>query len=367
MRDEVSRPTSMNAIDTSQVRGALLAWYDARSLALPWRTPPGESPDPYAVWLSEIMLQQTTVAAVLPRYRRFIEHWPDVQALAAADLKDVLAEWAGLGYYARARNLHACARLVVSVHEGRFPKDPVVLRTLPGIGAYTAAAIAAIAFDVPVMPVDGNVERITCRLYAIEQPFPGAKPHVASCAAMLQSAHRPGDFAQSMMDLGRIICTPRKPACPVCPLQGSCQAHARGLAMQLPRRERKKEKPHRKGTAFLLYNTSGQVLLRRRPLSGLLGGMPEFPSQGWDEAPSLWPDERPFSMETRLLGQIRHVFTHFVLDLEVREGLQPLPVEEDLPAGHFWVDPQKLASLGLPGLMRKVVRMRWFSGRMSEA
>ncbi len=347
---------SRKEVNISALRKALLTWYDTRALSLPWRAPPGERADPYAVWLSEVMLQQTTVAAVLPRFQRFIERWPNVQALAAAPLEDVLAEWAGLGYYARARNLHACARLVVEAHDGCFPQDPAQLRALPGIGAYTAAAIAAIAYNVPVMPVDGNVERITARLFAINQPLPAAKKRIAARAATLQNAHRPGDFAQAMMDLGRTVCTPKAPACAACPLQDVCRAHAHGLAADLPRRERRKEKPHRSGMAFILHNPSGQVLLRRRSLSGLLAGMPEFPSQGWDDAPPFWPDARPFGVKTRPLARVRHVFTHFMLDLEVRQGLHPVLVDDNLPEGCFWLDPLELSMIGLPSLMKKVAR-----------
>ncbi len=215
---------------------ALLAWYDRHRRVLPWRAPPGKRTDPYRVWLSEIMLQQTTVKAVAPYYARFLARWPDVQALAAAPLDDILKAWAGLGYYARARNLHACARAVVERHGGQFPQAENELRALPGIGAYTAAAIAAIAYDAPAMPVDGNIERVIARLYAVETPLPAAKPEIARLARALTPAHRSGDFAQAMMDLGATICTPKRPACALCPWNDGCAAQQRGDAEALPQR-----------------------------------------------------------------------------------------------------------------------------------
>ena len=260
---------------------ALLAWYDRHRRALPWRAAPGERADPYRVWLSEIMLQQTTVKAVAPYYARFLARWGDVRALAAAPLEEVLKAWAGLGYYARARNLHACARAVVERHGGEFPASEAALRALPGIGAYTAAAIAAIAFDVPASPVDGNVERVIARLFAVEAPLPGAKPELRRLARELTPQRRAGDFAQAMMDLGATICTPKKPACALCPWNEGCAAHARGDAETFPRRTPKREGALRRGAAFVARRADGFVLVRTRPAKGLLGGMTEVPTTEW--------------------------------------------------------------------------------------
>ena len=251
----------------------LLHWYDRHRRTLPWRAQSGERPDPYRVWLSEIMLQQTTVATVDPRFKTFVERWPDVATLARAKRDDLLAEWAGLGYYARARNLHACARAVMERHGGRFPETEAALLELPGIGAYTAGAIAAIAFGQPAVAVDGNVERVIARYRGIEEPLPGAKDAIRSTALALVPAERPGDFAQAMMDLGATICTPKRPACALCPWNGGCAALAGGLTEELPRKMPKPEKPTRRGAAFWLEDGHGRALLVRRPDRGLLGGM----------------------------------------------------------------------------------------------
>jgi A/G-specific adenine glycosylase len=230
----------------------LLGWYDRHRRDLPWRARPGAAPDPYRVWLSEIMLQQTTVFAVGPYFERFLQRWPDVQALAAASLDEVLREWQGLGYYARARNLHACADVVAARHRGAFPRDPAELRKLPGIGNYTAAAIAAIAFDRRAAAVDGNVERVIARLYAVEEPMPSAKPRLRALAEALVPHERAGDFAQAMMDLGATICTPRRPRCALCPWRPNCAAAAQGRIEHLPARAEKPERPWRYGVAFWL-------------------------------------------------------------------------------------------------------------------
>jgi len=251
---------------------ALLAWYDPERRHLPWRAVPHERPDPYRVWLSEIMLQQTTVKAVKPRYAGFLRCWPDVKALAKAELGDVLAAWAGLGYYARARNLHACARAVVAHHGGRFPADEAALRKLPGIGDYTAAAISAIAFGKRATPVDGNIERVVARLFAVTTPLPEAKPEIRALAESLTPAKRSGDFAQSMMDLGATICTPRRPACGLCPLRPDCRGYAAGLAEALPYREEKGERPLRRGVAFVAHALDdGRDARRERGVVGERG------------------------------------------------------------------------------------------------
>src|ERR1700683_1781708 len=262
---------------------ALLDWYDRHRRVLPWRAPPGKRGDPYRVWLSEIMLQQTTVKAVGPYYARFLARWPDVRSLAAAPLEDVLKGWAGLGYYARARNLHACARAVVERHDGKFSDSEAELRALPGIGAYTAAAIVAIAFDAPATPVDGNIERVIARLYAVDTPLPVAKPEIFQLASALTPPRRAGDFAQAMMDLGATICSPKRPACALCPWNESCAAHARGDAETLPRRLPKREGTLRRGAAFVVRRADGFLLVRTRPAKGLLGGMTEVPTTEWTQ------------------------------------------------------------------------------------
>src|SRR5271170_4982919 len=263
---------------------ALLRWYDRHRRVLPWRALPGQHADPYRVWLSEIMLQQTTVVTVAPYFDRFMARWATVSALAASSLDEVLHQWQGLGYYARARNLHACAKVVAEQHGGRFPDDAIGLRALPGIGDYTAAAIAAIAFDRREAAVDGNVERVAARVFAVREPMPGAKPRLRALARKLVPAQRAGDFAQALMDLGATICTPRRPRCVLCPWRESCVARAGGFAEDLPARIEKPERPLRHGVVFWLVRGDGAVLLRRRPESGLLGGMIEVPSTPWREA-----------------------------------------------------------------------------------
>ncbi|MFQ5972925.1 MAG: A/G-specific adenine glycosylase [Alphaproteobacteria bacterium] len=337
----------------------LLAWYDRHGRVLPWRTTPaarraGRRPDPYVVWLSEIMLQQTTVAAVGPYFRAFISRWPDVHALAAAGLDEVLTAWAGLGYYARARNLHRCAGVVSKDHGGVFPESVAELRRLPGIGPYTAAAIAAIAYDRSEPVVDGNVERVLARLFAVEEPLPGAKGRLAALAAELTPRRRPGDYAQALMDLGATVCTPRQPRCGVCPLAGACVGRRRGLAAALPARAARADRPTRHGTAYWAVRADGAVLLRRRPERGLLGGMMEVPSSDW-LAGDVRPAARgaPFAAQWRSLpGTVRHSFSHFHLELRVVSAIAP---PEAAPQG-VWVLPDRLSGYALPSVMRKVVR-----------
>ena len=297
---------------------ALLHWYDRNARVLPWRTPPadrakGIHPDPYRVWLSEVMLQQTTVAAVRAYFHRFTERWPTVQALAAAADADVMAEWAGLGYYARARNLLACARAVVARHNAQFPNTAAALQTLPGIGPYTAAAIASIAFDEPATVVDGNVERVIARLYNVQSPLPAAKPALTAFAAALTPPLRPGDYAQAVMDLGATICTPRNPACSLCPWATPCEARAENTQYALPRKTPKATKPIRTGTLWLAQHPSGTWLTETRPDRGLLGGMLGFPGTNWDGAGG----SEPLTAEWTYLGEVRHTFTHFHLILDV--------------------------------------------------
>ncbi|HMQ40867.1 MAG TPA: A/G-specific adenine glycosylase [Paracoccus sp. (in: a-proteobacteria)] len=324
--------------------GKLLNWYDRHARALPWRVPPGQGrADPYRVWLSEIMLQQTTVAAVKAYFERFTTLWPSVEALAAADDARVMAEWAGLGYYARARNLRACAREVAAAG-GRFPTDRAALQALPGIGPYTSAAIAAIAFDQPETVVDGNVERVVARLFAVETPLPAAKPELTRLAGTLTPQQRPGDFAQAMMDLGATICTPRSPACGICPLNDTCAARRAGIAAELPRRAPKAAKPRRQGIAWVVLNEDA-VLLEQRPPKGLLGGTLAFPSTGWDGS-DLPP---PLDAEWQELGHVTHVFTHFALELQVM-----LAHATGNPQRGIWMPRRDFSPSDLPGLMRKV-------------
>jgi A/G-specific adenine glycosylase len=344
---------------------ALLAWYDRHRRRLPWRAAPGEPSDPYRVWLSEIMLQQTTVKAVAPYYARFLARWPDVRALAAAPLDDVLKTWAGLGYYSRARNLHACARAVVERHGGIFPADEAGLRALPGIGAYTAAAVAAIAYDAAVIPIDGNVERVIVRLYAVETPLPAAKREIARLAHGLRPQNRAGDFAQALMDLGATICTPKRPACSLCPCNGGCAAKARGEAEAFPRRTPKREGALRRGAAFVARRTDGYLLLRTRPPRGLLGGMAEVPTSDWTaefreadalKAAPLFSSPRANGKKMswrRIPGLVRHVFTHFPLELVVYAA--DVPASVGAPNGTRWVALDTIAGEALPSLMRKVI------------
>ncbi|UFM65108.1 A/G-specific adenine glycosylase [Paracoccus sp. MA] len=328
--------------DPKVIPTELLAWYDRHARTLPWRVPPGQGrADPYRVWLSEVMLQQTTVAAVKAYFERFTSLWPTVHDLAAAEDAQVMAEWAGLGYYARARNLVACAREVAAM--GAFPDTREGLAALPGIGAYTSAAIAAIAFDRPETVVDGNVERVVARLFAVGTPLPAAKPELVGLATRLTPAERPGDFAQAMMDLGATICTPRSPACGICPIIDHCAARAQGIAAELPRKTPKKPKPLRRGTVWIGF-AEGAVLVETRPDKGLLGGTLAFPSTGWDG--SHHPPPAPADWQE--IGLVRHVFTHFALDLTVMSArLTAAPERGSLtPLGAF-------RPSALPGLMRK--------------
>jgi A/G-specific adenine glycosylase len=344
---------------------ALLHWYDAHARDLPWRIGPaarraGQRPDPYRVWLSEVMLQQTTVATVRRYFARFTALWPEVGALAAAPREEVLGEWAGLGYYARARNLHACAQAVAA--RGGFPDTEEGLRALPGIGAYTAAAIAAIAFDRPAVVVDGNVERVVSRVFAIETPLPAAKPEIRAGAARLTPDRRPGCFAQAMMDLGATICTPRNPACGICPWVNDCEGRQQGLAPDLPRKAPKAARPVRRGVAFVALRDDGAVLVEQRPDKGLLGGMLGLPGTDWHEGnPPGVEDAAPGAAAWReMAGVARHVFTHFQLELRVKAALVPrgwnpqsgrfMPVAEARRAMPTAL--RKALDLGLAGLDR---------------
>jgi A/G-specific adenine glycosylase len=304
------------------------------------------------------MLQQTTVKAVAPYYARFLSQWPTVDALAAADLEDVLRAWAGLGYYARARNLHSCAKVVVERHNAKFPDDIGALRALPGIGDYTAAAVAAIAFDRPAVPVDGNIERVIARLFAVEDELPGAKPAIRRLATSLLPAARSGDFAQAMMDLGATVCSPRRPACALCPWNGACAANARGDQETFPRKAPKREGRLRRGAAFVALREDASVLLRRRPDKGLLGGMSEVPGSEWatdfdfDRASQSAPRIARAKWR-RVPGVVRHVFTHFPLELAV--FVARIPSAAKAPKGARWVRIADAPREALPNVMRKVL------------
>ena len=328
----------------------LLVWYDRHRRVLPWRALPGRRADPYAVWLSEVMLQQTTVAAVKSYFATFMGVWPRVSDLAAAPVEEVMRRWAGLGYYSRARNLHACAKLVTA--RGGFPDTEPGLRALPGVGPYTAAAIAAIAFGRRAVVVDGNVERVVARLHALEQPIPAAKAEIRRLAETHTPAARCGDYAQAMMDLGATICTPRRPACVLCPLADGCAARQAGLQNDLPMKAVKPARPLRQGSVFYVRR-AGEVLVRTRPDKGLLGGMTEFPGSAWDAEGDPSAAARPVPAAYRtLVAQVEHGFTHFELRLVVH--VAEVAVGTPAPAGCRWIPEAGLGDEALPTLMRKV-------------
>ncbi|MBX9860615.1 MAG: A/G-specific adenine glycosylase [Sphingomonas sp.] len=332
----------------------MLAWYDRHARDLPWRARAGETPDPYRVWLSEVMLQQTTVATVRPRFAEFVARWPTVAALAAAADADLMAAWAGLGYYARARNLLACARAVVADHGGAFPADEALLRGLPGVGDYTAAAVAAIAFGQRAVVIDGNVERVVTRLFALADPLPGAKPAIRALTDRLTPTERAGDFAQAMMDLGASLCSPRSPACALCPLAAMCTARKQGDPQAYPVKVAKKAKPQRYGTAYWIER-DGAVLLVRRPPKGLLGGMRALPTGLWvDAPPGLTDAPLPAEVWRIAHGAAIHVFTHFRLELVLavaRGDGQASAVQ-----GEWWPIAD-LESAGLPTVFAKAARL----------
>ena len=333
---------------------SLLAWYDKCARDMPWRVPPqdrkaGVLPDPYRVWLSEIMLQQTTVATVRDYFLRFTMRWPNVAALANAADSDVMGEWAGLGYYARARNLLRCARFVDKDLGGNFPDIYDDLLTLPGVGPYTAAAIAAIAFDQPAVVVDGNVERVMARFFNIQTPLPDAKKILKELAGELTPTARPGDYAQAVMDLGATVCTPRSPLCAVCPIDAACQARAAGTAAQLPVRKPKPAKPVRRGVAYVARSIDGAWLLERRGERGLLGGMLAWPCTEWSDAPEEAP---PFPANWQdVEGEVRHTFTHFhlILDIKVAKA-----TDRTCASRGAFMEQSDFRPSDLPTVMRKV-------------
>ncbi len=350
-----------NSQATLRLSGDLLDWYDIHARTMPWRVPPakrksGHDPDPYRVWLSEVMLQQTTVATVKDYFERFTKRWPTVANLAAAKDADVMGEWAGLGYYARARNLLKCARQVVAEHGGKFPSDHSALLKLPGIGPYTAAAISSIAFDQRHAVLDGNVERVMARLHNVQTPLPDAKPELMSYADALTPASRPGDYAQAVMDLGATICTPKSPACGICPWRTPCIARDRGTAADLPRKMPTKPKPTRHGTVFLAHRRDGAWLLETRPEKGLLGGMLGWPGSDWIASDQPLPEVAPpCAGHWQLVdGEVRHTFTHFHLILHVFHA--EIPLEVDAQRGQF-VPLEDFRPTDLPTVMRKAFNL----------
>ena len=336
----------MPPADIADLRAALLAWYDAHARTLPWRAPPGAAmrTDPYRVWLSEVMLQQTTVPHATPYFERFTTRWPTVTDLAAVEDADLMAAWAGLGYYARARNLLACARAVSNDHGGVFPDTEAALLALPGVGAYTAAAVAAIAFDRPANVVDGNVERVVARLFAVETPVPAARPELKRLAATLVADDRPGDWAQALMDLGSGICRPKSPLCLMCPIAQWCAGRATGEPELYPIKTKKAARPHRRGVAWVLRDGRGAVALVRRPDKGLLGGMVGLPTSDWSDGDL---DARPpVAADWMEAGAVEHVFTHFSLTLTVRVATGQ---------GDFLWTPETEALAALPTVFRKAL------------
>ena len=344
MLDTIARPDAAAKV---------LRWFDRHRRALPWRAAPGETADPYRVWLSEILLQQTTTTGAAPYYREFLRRWPDVAALAAAPMEAVMSAFAGLGYYSRARNLHACAQMVAA-SGGVFPSDEAALRALPGVGAYTAAAVAAIAFDQPATPVDGNIARIVSRLAGFSTPIAANRRAIEVFARVLTPQRRAGDFAQALMDIGATICRPRAPACLACPLREDCRAAASGEPEVFPGRTVKKARPEKVGAAFYAERANGAFLARRRPPKGLLGGTMELPGGAWrvGVVGEVNAEEAPFAAEWRRLpGFVAHVFTHFTLRLAVFCGTAPA----EAPEGMVFVSPDEIEGAGFSGLMRKAV------------
>ncbi len=356
---EIGEGVAFGSEQASALSEKLLAWYDRHRRRLPWRAEPGEMPDPYRVLVSELMLQQTTVATVTGRFEPFLRRFPDLDSLALAEETEVLHAWQGLGYYRRARALHAAARAVLQHHGGRLPGRVGALLELPGIGDYTAKAVAAIAFDRPVLPIDGNGVRVFARLFAIQTPMPKAAAEVRARVAVFEPARRPADLAQAVMDLGAAVCRPKRPCCDACPWRADCAGRELGIAEVLPRRAPKANRPLRQGVAFLLTRPDGAILFRKRPRDGLLGGLHELPSSRWLPPPldrDAALEEAPERVAWRVHEKpVRHVFTHFALDLELAEGRSVDP-----PDG-LWHTPGELDRLALPTLMKKLLQR---AGRM---
>lgn len=354
-KTDVNPRTSDAQRNTKLVR-KLLAWYRAQHRKLPWRATPGERQDPYAVWLSEIMLQQTTVTTVIPYYLKFMKRWPTMTALARADISEVMSAWAGLGYYSRARNLHACAVRVAGELDGKLPDDEEELLKLPGIGPYTAAAIASIAFGKRAAPVDGNIERVLSRLMCIEEPLPASKTTLKEIARQLAPAKHAGDFAQAMMDLGATICTPKSPSCLVCPWREDCSALASGIAAELPRRADRKARPVKRAATFVMLTASNEVFLERRQGKGLLAGMHGTPVTAFEEE---FPEEplaaAPLKASfIQASSRVTHTFTHFDLELDVY--VAEVPKRRVPGVEGEWAPMAELERFALPTLFRKVIK-----------
>jgi A/G-specific adenine glycosylase len=352
---------SPSAAEINGFRKSLLNWYDRNRRSLPWRATQGQG-SPYHVWLSEIMLQQTVVAAVIPYFTKFVEKWPRVEDLAAADTEEVMKEWAGLGYYARARNLHKCARIITHEHNGVFPDTQEGLRDLPGIGEYTSAAIAAIAFDRPATVIDGNVDRVVARYFAVEEPFPEGKKQVRHFAQMLSEGRsdRPGDFAQAMMDLGATVCIPKNPRCTICPVAAACHGRLAGIQDELPRKALPKAKPHKHGYVYWITDSKGRVLLERRDEVQMMGGMLGLPVSSWELSKAKVAHDPVFSnvLDIRAIKGIKvmHSFTHFDLTLAGYAG----KVDKTAPfrgPRYVWVAAEDVAKAGLPSLFVKAVKL----------
>lgn len=350
-------------------RQQLLGWYDRHARTLPWRYKKGQKADPYKVWLSEIMLQQTTVTAVAPYFEKFIKKWPSVKSLAKAPQEDIMNEWAGLGYYSRARNLHKCAQVITNKLKGVFPEDQDELKKLPGIGDYTSAAIRSIAFNKPATVVDGNVERVMARVYAITTPLPHVKKELKEKAKKFFENYtdRPGDLAQAFMDLGATICTPKSPKCMLCPVSQFCEGKKLGIAETLPVPAKAKAKPQKYGDVYWVTNSKGHVLIHRRPAKGMLGGMAALPTSDWLQdgkikTPLLFGKEKPDVFGKKPVS-IRHGFTHFDLELTLKQlKLKNLKPQE----GYFWLEPSKIEELGFPTLFKKAVNLFLKSGTTVE-
>jgi A/G-specific adenine glycosylase len=340
---------------TVNLASAVLSWYDGAARDLPWRSRGVCLSEPYHVWLSEVMLQQTTVQTVIPYFNLFLELWPTVDSLARADLDDILHAWQGLGYYARARNLHKCAIIIAYEYGGDFPRAESQLLKLPGVGPYTAAAIAAIAFNIRTVPVDGNIERVISRLHSIKEPVRQSKDQIRALVTKIMPKYRPGDFAQALMDLGATVCRPKSPKCEICPWAMSCTALKSGLQELYPVKLPKKNKPTRHGVAFWLQNSNHNIWMRKRPPWGLLGGMIEVPSTDWREEPwteaEIWEQAPSNSKWSIREGLITHTFTHFHLQITVWAGLTSTNTNAD----GFWSAPNQLSELALPTLMKKIV------------
>lgn len=351
-------PDKLPVTSINNFRKSVLDWYDLNRRVLPWRAMPGYAPDPYHVWLSEVMLQQTVVATAIPYFQNFVTLWPSVHDLARAPQDDILKAWAGLGYYARARNLHKGAHILSTEFRGIFPQTEAELKSLPGIGDYTAAAIMSIAFDLPSVVVDGNVERVVSRYFALTEPLPRVKPLIRQMAALLAKdrTDRPADYAQALMDLGATVCVPKNPRCGICPIQKNCRAHKQGIAAQLPLREAKRAKPYKRGAIYWIENTkNGHILLETRPQTGLFGGMSGFLTSEWIENGDFSHPDAVLSLgkPKKILGSlVKHSFTHFDLELQ---GYKLTTTKR--PSTGKWVSPADILKSGLPSLFLKFARI----------